>query len=104
MQADPEVIDFIVNAARSFIPQSRVILFGSRVKNASQERSDYDIAIEAGTGEISHFDAAYGRFAGLVREKSPTLCSIDLVRLDRCDADLRARVLREGVNIYDGLR
>ena len=68
-----EVVQKIVNE----VAPDRIILFGSRAKNLSSSRSDYDLAIDAG----SSIDL---EILGRIREKLdeiPILQKIDLLDL-----------------------
>lgn len=92
------VLDFIRQLATKEASIRSVILFGSRARGDHHERSDYDIAVDA----PSMSDDAWARFAEAVREKSPTLCGIDIVRITRdMSAELRQKIQAEGQPIYE---
>jgi len=75
----------------------RAILFGSRARGDFQERSDFDIAIEAPS--LSH--DAWARLALRLREEIPTLCGLDLVRINtEISKDLLAKIKQEGLDLY----
>lgn len=76
---------------------NRVILFGSRARNDTGARSDFDVAVDA----PAMTEAEWARFAIELREKIPTLCGLDLVRLSPVlSAELQEKIRKEGVEIY----
>jgi predicted nucleotidyltransferase len=74
----------------------RVILFGSRARGDSGERSDVDLAVEApNASQRQWLDIA----AQL--EEADTLLKIDLVRWEQASAALKERILAEGKILYE---
>ena len=73
MKAD-EVITETAKLCKSF-GANEVILYGSRAKGTSRERSDIDIAVSG----VDNFD----ELAAMV-EELPTLYSVDLLNIDTC--------------------
>lgn len=71
----------------------KVILFGSRARGDYKERSDIDLAITGGKGDLFALD---------VDEGTSTLLMYDIVNLDRAvQAELLEAIQREGVVIYE---
>ncbi len=86
-----EVLDFIVDAARSN-GLDQVILFGSRATGEYSEKSDIDLAVSGPN--------LYG-FEESLEEHCPTLLAFDFVDLSRQISDaLRNRIATEGVCLY----
>ena len=71
----------------------KVILFGSRARGDTRERSDIDLAVSGGD---------IGEFTEAVNEEAWTLLMFDVVNLDReISAELRAEIDRDGVVLYE---
>lgn len=89
---------FVAGCAARYPDVERILLYGSRARGDAGERSDFDLAVVA--PGMTH--AAWSRFALEMEEELPTLCGVDLLRLDEKTArDLRARITREGVVLYE---
>ena len=63
-----------------------MILYGSRAKGTSRERSDIDIAVSG----VDNFD----ELAAMV-EELPTLYSVDLLNIDTCRNELLLEDIRQ---------
>src|SRR3989344_2902447 len=63
-------LEFLAVQAKKYPKIQRLILFGSRGRGDDQERSDYDIAVDA--PEMS--DVEWSQCASFFRENIPTLC------------------------------
>lgn len=86
-----DVIDFIVNTADK-MDISRVVLFGSRAKNAYSPKSDIDLAV---------LGCDYHMYVEALEERCPTLLSFDFIDLrDEISDSLRRSIEREGVILY----
>jgi len=71
----------------------KVILFGSRSRGDYKERSDIDIAILGGNGDLFALD---------VDEETSTLLMYDIVNLDKAiRTELLESIQREGIVIYE---
>ena len=84
MKAD-EVITETAKLCNSF-GANEVILYGSRAKGTSRERSDIDIAVSG----VDNFD----ELAAMV-EELPTLYSVDLLNIDTCRNELLLEDIRQ---------
>lgn len=93
----PDFIDNFIQSAIAEIHPTRIILFGSRARGDSQERSDYDIAIDA--PEID--EGKWARFVVYTKENLSTLLSVDIVRMDNASNELKTRIEKEGVLLYE---
>lgn len=92
----PPALATLVDSLSSFDEVRSVILFGSRAYGDADPRSDIDLAISApGINTRRWLDMK------LLAEEAPTLLSISLVRLDDSPSELRDRVLKEGVVLYE---
>lgn len=80
-----EVITEAAKLCKSF-GANEVILYGSRAKGTSRERSDIDIAVSG----VDNFD----ELAALV-EELPTLYSVDLLNIDTCRNELLLEDIRQ---------
>lgn len=93
---DTGVKEEVIEAIRAAAQQcdvSRVVLFGSRARGEHREKSDIDLAVSGGDQV---------RFALAVEENAPTLLKFDFVCMDGPVSDeLKARVAREGVVLYE---
>ena len=71
----------------------KVILFGSRARGTSRERSDIDLAVEGGNVTDFRLD---------VDEKTRTLLMFDVVNLGwGIASDLQEEIERDGVVLYE---
>ena len=86
----------IVNTIIRHAQPQKIILFGSRVREDAQERSDYDVAID--DEQLTRAALAHIR-ADL--EELPTLLAIDLVWMKHATPVLRQRILSEGKVLYE---
>ena len=93
--SDP-VILFVLESAKRFGFVHKIWLFGSSVTGNQKITSDYDLAFE-----LLDSQDEWGEFAEILREKNPSLNTLDLVRLDQIGDGLRTKVLQEGEIIYD---
>lgn len=71
----------------------KVILFGSRARGDYRERSDIDLAIKGGKGDLFALD---------VDEQTSTLLMFDIVNMDKpVQSELLESIEREGMVIYE---
>ncbi len=92
----PHVLEGLINSLSAFDEVKSVILFGSRAYGDADPRSDVDLAISAPRMNLRRW-----LNLKLLAEEAPTLLSITLVRLEDSPSELRERVLREGVVLYE---
>lgn len=91
----PDVVWYIVEAAKRDLGAQTIYLFGSRAKGTAHAKSDVDMAfVPSTTGQ-----ANWSRFVADVEEAAPTLLELDLVNLERCPAELRDEIVRTGVRL-----
>lgn len=90
------VLEFILSNSKKESAVSKIWLFGSRGKGNFTETSDYDLAFV-----WLKDDLAWGGFATDLREKNPSLNSLDLVRIDQISSEFKNRILSEGTVIYE---
>lgn len=92
-----EVIQYVVSQAQKTPAIKRIILFGSRARGDAKARSDFDFAFECP-------DMDYGSWAQFclnLEESIPTLCRVDLLRLDsKIEKDFLHHINNEGIVIY----
>lgn len=71
----------------------KVILFGSRARGDYKERSDIDLAILGGNGDLFALD---------VDEYTSTLLMYDVVNLDKSvQVELLESIQKEGITLYE---
>ena len=92
----PPALETLVNCLSAFDEVKSVILFGSRAYGDADPRSDIDLAISAPQLNLRSW-----LNMKLLAEEAPTLLSITLVRLEDSPSELRERVLKEGVVLYE---
>lgn len=92
----PHVLESLINSLSAFEEVKSVILFGSRAYGDADPRSDVDLAISAPQMNLRRW-----LNLKLLAEETPTLLSITLVRLEDSPSELRERVLKEGVVLYE---
>ena len=93
-----DVKQFTIRRVRGIPEIKKVVLFGSRARGDANERSDYDFAVYVDS--MSHGE--WSRFVLEIKEKSPTLCGIDLVKMsDKVCGELVKKIDSEGVVIYE---
>lgn len=85
--------DLILGLLRVFFPTARIILYGSRARGTNTERSDIDIAIDAGEKQSIHLMAR----AREVLEGLNILEKIDLVDFNGISEQLRQQIRQDGI-------
>lgn len=96
--SDKEIIERVVGIVRSCLPDSRIILFGSRAKNANNARSDFDIG-------VLWKDKIPLKVLSTISEGIETLSTlktIDLVDIRRVDKGMKDIILNDRIVLYDG--
>ncbi|MDM7275043.1 MAG: glycosyltransferase [Thermoprotei archaeon] len=78
-------------------------LFGSRARGSWGEDSDYDIAVLFGRPDVSVIDEIKLAMK-LARELKVPPDKVDVVAVDKADTILKARILKEGIPIYEKSR
>lgn len=92
----PPVLNSLVKSLAAFGEVRAIMLFGSRAYDDANPRSDIDLAISA-----PHISLRHWLDMKLLAEDAPTLLSITLVKLEDSPDELRERVLKEGVVLYE---
>lgn len=93
-----EVLTAVSNIIARFLPDARILLFGSRARGDAEQTSDFDFAIDAGSKIPLDVIA---RIEDEIEELH-TLKSVDIVDLNRVNPAFKTIILKTGVNIYDG--
>lgn len=88
-------LDWLAERLRTIPEVDRVVLFGSRARGGTRERSDIDVAVDAPRADARAWD----RIRTSV-DQMPTLLRIDLIRLDRASPEFRDEILRDGVVLF----
>lgn len=95
IHVDPVVLH-VVRESKNYRSVKMVQIFGSRARGDHGAKSDYDFMI---TWDQS-FGESWGDYAGKIRDGSPTLHQLDLVRKDTASEELLCKVAAEGVIVY----
>ena len=92
-----EILTGATNIIAKYLPDARIVLFGSRAKGDARDTSDFDIAVDAG------LKISLGVIARIKDEidELHTLKSIDIIDLNRVNPKFKTIICKSGVNIYD---
>jgi predicted nucleotidyltransferase len=93
-----EILAEVADIIARFLPDARILLFGSRARGDAEPTSDFDFAIDAGSKIPLDVIA---RIEDEIEELH-TLKSIDIVDLNRVNPAFKTIILKTGVSIYDG--
>ena len=74
----------------------RVILYGSRARGDAEERSDFDIAVDAPDASSRDWVTIFE-----LADDAYTLLEIQIVRLHETGEEFRQRVAQEGIVLYE---
>ena len=89
---EQEILEKIVEIISKYLPNSKIILFGSRAKGNNRPNSDFDVAVE--TEEPVPVRIKFNIQDEL--EALPTLKKFDIVYLNEVDEDFKEIVLGSG--------
>lgn len=96
--SEQRVFEYLRAQAADQMGIQKIILFGSRARGDATERSDFDIAVEAPTWS----QAEWARWENQVREEFPSLCGLDLIRIEPTTSpQLTQCIRREGRILYE---
>jgi len=93
---DEEILKAIPKIVKKYLPDARVILYGSRARGDYKPNSDFDIAVD-NKGRAVEPATIY-----LIREELdnlPTLKSFDVVDLNSVSEEFRKLILKEGIEL-----
>jgi len=93
---DEEILKAIPKIVKKYLPDARVILYGSRARGDYKPNSDFDIAVD-NKGRAVESATIY-----LIREELdnlPTLKSFDVVDLNSVSEEFRKLILKEGIEL-----
>jgi len=93
--SEQKIAGDIVNIVTAIVHPKRIILFGSRAKGKGQRYSDFDIAIEG-----AEMDIRQERLLKDVFDEKLGIFTVDLINLDKADADFKKLILEQGKVIY----
>ena len=92
---DPVVLH-VIRKSKNYRSVKSALIFGSRSRGDHGPKSDYDFAFVW----VDKFRESWGDFTGELREGSPTLHQLDLIREDTGSDELRQKIASEGTVIY----
>jgi uncharacterized protein len=93
----PESVSNIINNLKSIKSIHRLILFGSRVHDDSEEKSDFDIAVDLGIQ--SHLE--FLKIKDRIENENNSLYFISLVDYNSSPKNLKDIINKSGVLIYE---
>ena len=91
----PDYLRQVVALATSLLSVRRVWLFGSRARGDARKTSDVDLGFELDS------DENWSRFTFDAEDGVRSLLDFDLVNMNRCQPELRASIVREGIVIFE---
>ena len=94
---EQEILKKIVEIISKYLPNSKIILFGSRAKGNNRPNSDFDVAVE--TEEPVPVRIKFNIQDEL--EALPTLKKFDILYLNEVDEDFKEIVLGSGRVLYE---
>jgi len=94
---EQEILEKIVEIISKYLPNSKIILFGSRAKGNNRPNSDFDVAVE--TEEPVPVRIKFNIQDEL--EALPTLKKFDILYLNEVDEDFKEIVLGTGRVLYE---
>lgn len=83
----------IINVIHALMPQADIYLFGSRAKNQHNERSDYDIALDAGN-QLNRLDV--GEISDMLNASNMPY-HFDIIDIHNIGEDFKQVIIREGI-------
>jgi len=95
-----EILAEVADIIARFLPDARILLFGSRARDDAEPTSDFDIAIDARSKIPLDVMA---RIKDEIEELH-TLKSIDIVDLNRANPAFKTIIVKTGVILHDGRR
>jgi len=93
-----EILAEVADIIAGFLPDARILLFGSRARGDAEPTSDFDFAIDVGSKIPLDVIA---RIEDEIKELH-TLKSVDIIDLNRVNPAFKTIILKTGVNIYNG--
>jgi predicted nucleotidyltransferase len=90
------MINDITDVIKTYLHPRKILLFGSRAMGREKRYSDFDIAVEG-----ADMDIRKERLIKETLDQKLGIFSIDLIDLDRTDADFRELVLKTGKVLYE---
>ena len=98
IHSQDSVLKFVVSPQNIHPKIAKIILFGSRARGDSHERSDYDLAVVAPTMTSEE----WASWALNIREKVPTLRGVDLILSNEDTSEsLKSAIAKDGKVIYE---
>ena len=83
----------IIKIIIAFYPNAKIYLFGSYAQGTAKQGSDIDIAVNVG----KRLDLHEWQFLWNLLDALPTVQKIDLVDMHRIPEEMRAAILKEGI-------
>lgn len=93
----PKSIQRVIDHGVKLVDPERVILYGSRARGDAHPASDFDLAFVGNRRDQGN----WARFVVDVDEEPLTLYPVDLVLLDEVSQELREKIKKEGVVVYE---
>jgi len=93
---EQEIIDSIVSLIKDYLHPKRIILFGSRASGKGKKYADFDIAVEG-----IEMDIRRERLLKDALDEKLGIYTVDLINLDKADAEFKKLILEKGRVIYE---
>lgn len=93
---EEEILERVVNIVREHMPESQLILFGSRAKGTNNNRSDFDFAIKKESLNLLVLDKIKDRV-----EELETLKVIEIIDYNELGDEFKTIVDTQGRVVYE---
>ena len=93
---EQRIIDSIVSIVKDHLHPKRIILFGSRASGKGKRYADFDIAVEG-----VEMDIRKERLLKDELDEKLGIYTVDLINLDKVDAEFKKLVLEKGRILYE---
>jgi|Deesub1362A_J573_1020465.scaffolds.fasta_scaffold03141_6 predicted nucleotidyltransferase len=96
LKSERKVRDIIVSTVVNYLRPTKIILFGSRVKDKGVKYSDYDIAVLG-----ADFNIRQERKLKEELDERLGILTVDIINLDKVDSEFRKLIESHGIVLYE---
>ena len=90
------ILTKIINTILHYKPVDKIILFGSRAQNRSQQASDIDIAIVSNNWTSTDINLVHDK----LEEDIPTIFQFDLLHYNSLQNNILKKEIEQGITLY----
>lgn len=90
------ILTKIINTILDYKPVDKIILFGSRAQNRSQQASDIDIAIFSNNWTSTDINLVHDK----LEEDIPTIFQFDLLHYNSLQNKILKKQIEQGITLY----